>query len=170
MKILLLILLLLPAAPLQAWEPSFSYGWGQAESETFDFRLTHYFEPWVERESYTITPLANIGGTVWQHDGRNEEVWGAVAALGLDLSFKLSDTFQPYVALTAGPSYISEDVFMDRQLGGRFIFNTELAFGAHFGPELKHRFAVDLMHYSNGYTYYHNDGFNSLALSYGYNF
>ncbi len=156
-------------ARASALEPSFLVGAGNANSLTFDFRLAHNFEPWLEEHDYELTPFVDGGLTWWHHGGRNGDVYGVTASAGLRLDFFLVDPIiAPYVALNAGPSLISDDEFVDRRLGGHFIFNTRATAGVRFGSNLQHDVGFNLLHYSNAYLREDNDGFNSMSVSYNY--
>ena len=176
-KLLFSLLMFLWASPVLAVEPVFIVGYGSSGSVALDFRLTQSFGPVVTGESYEISPFGNIGATWWldthrHRPGQNDQIVGLVAALGFELAYPAFPGVenQPYVALSAGPSLISDNEFMGRKLGGSFIFNTRAAFGLRFGRKLEHDLAFNAMHYSNGYTYRDNESFNSLGLSYGFAF
>ena len=176
-KLLFSLLMILWATPAQALEPSLIVGYGSSGSVSLDFRLTENFGPVVTGKSYEISPFGNVGATWWldthrHRRGQTDQIVGLVAALGFEVSYPAFPGVetQPYLALSGGPSLISDNEFMGRKLGGHFIFNTRAAFGLRFGRKLEHDLAVNAMHYSNGYTYRDNESFNSLGLSYGFAF
>ncbi len=155
------------ASSAAALEPAFLVGAGNSDSLTVDFRLSESFDPWIEEQGYELTPFVDGGLTWWHKDSEN--VYGVTASAGLRLDFFLvAPVIAPYVALNAGPSWISDDDFIGRQLGGHFIFNTRAAFGLRMGSNLQHDLAFNLMHYSNAYLYDDNDGYNSMSISYNY--
>lgn len=173
-KLLFSLLLMLWASPVLAVEPVFIVGYGSSGSVALDFRLTQSFGPVVTGESYEISPFGNVGATWWldthrHRPGQTDQIAGLVASLGVEWAYTALEN-RPYVALSAGPSLISDDEFMGRELGAHFIFNTRVAFGLRFGRQLEHDLAFNAMHYSNGYTSRSNEAFNSLGLSYGFSF
>ena len=174
-----LLALVLSAGPAAAEDTAIRAGlsYGMSGSSVLDLYLQHSFEPWLDRDGYSLSPFANLGMTFWSGDKKNrpearvERLWGLVAALGLRLELKTWEMARPYLALNVGPSYISEDEFLGRQMGGgHFLFNLRTSFGLRFGQDLAHNLGLDLSHYSNAYTQNSNRGYNSMGLSYGYSF
>jgi hypothetical protein len=150
-----------------AVEPSLLIGTGQGSSWTVDFRLGETFLPIMAEPGYELAPFVNGGGTWWHRSGEN--VYGLVSALGLRLDFfPESPAIAPYVSASAGPSWISNDEFADRQLGNHFIFNTQGALGLRFGSRLQHDVALNATWYSNAGLFKEDDGYRSMSLSYNY--
>ena len=150
---------------------------GTRDSTVFDFYLQHTFEPWLNRADYRLTPYANLGFTHWFGDKtghpeyRNDRIWGLTTALGLRYEITVWEAAHPYLSLNVGPSYISKDEFLGRQMGGgHYIFNLRASLGLLFGPERRHNLGLDASHYSNAFTKSENEGYNALGISYGYSF
>ena len=173
------LVLVLAAGPAPAADTALRAGlsYGTRDSTSFDFYLQHSFDPWLDRAGYSLIPYANLGLTLWFGDkkdypeARVERLWGLVAALGLRMELNTWETARPYLAFNVGPSYISEDYFLDRDLGGgNFLFNLRASLGLKLGEEFRHNLGLDASHYSNAYTQRANNGYNALGLSYGYSF
>jgi hypothetical protein len=157
----------------------FGLGVGNHHSKAFDLYWQYSFDPWLDKPDYQLTPFANLGLTHWKGDSaddagvkfENDSIWGLVAALGLRYSLTCWEAVHPYLALSAGPSYISDNTFLDRDLGGgHYIFNLRASLGLSFGEEYRHRLSLDASHYSNAFTQRDNNGFNYLGASYGFSF
>jgi lipid A 3-O-deacylase len=166
-----LAILWLTPAPAEAQVSfNFTIGQGAQESITYDPYLQYTFEPWLSDESYELRPFVTGGLTVWVDKDFSDSVWGLVAAFGLKLSYN-GDSWRPFFSLSGGPSYISQDYFVWRDLGGgHYLFNSRAILGLDFGQDHQHSLGVHATHYSNGRTQRSNDGFNSWGLSYGYSF
>ena len=172
--------LLLAAGPAPAEDTAIRTGLsrGSRHSTEFDLYFQHTFEPWHERAGYTFGPYANLGYMLWVADKKednpkdqNDQIWGLVAALGLRWDWKTWETARPYVAFNVGPSYVSDDEFMDRQMGGgHYLFNLRASLGLRLGESHRHSLGLDASHCSNAYTKSANNGYNALGLSYGYSF
>jgi len=174
-----LLALALAAGPAAAEDTAVRAGlsYGTRGSTAFDIYLQHSFDPWLERPSYSLIPYANLGFTFWLGDkedypqARVDRLWGLVAALGLRWEFHAWETASPYLALNVGPSYISENEFLDREMGGgHYLFNLRASLGLRFGEGWRHNLGLDVSHYSNAFSQRSNDGYNALGLSYGYSF
>jgi len=144
-------------------------GVGNQDSATIDLYLKQTYSPWWSGERMELRPFTTQGLTYWFHNSRSEEVAGVLLSFGLQLSYA-GDYFQPYVSVNAGPSLVSERRFVDRDLGGHFLFNTRAMLGVRFGQEYRHNLGFHATHYSNAHLNDENDGFNTLGLSYGYTF
>jgi hypothetical protein len=175
----LLVLAAGPTAVAAAGDTALKAGLsrGTNSSAAFDLYLQHTFEPWLDRADYQFGPYANLGFTLWSGDkddypeARNDQIWGLVAALGLRWDWKAWETAWPYLAFNVGPSYVSDDEFLGRDMGGgHFLFNLRASLGLKFGENLRHNLGLDASHYSNAYTKSANNGYNALGLSYGYSF
>ena len=150
---------------------------GSRHSTEFDLYLQHTFEPWHERAGYQFGPYANLGYMLWTADkkdypeAKNDQLWGLVAALGLRWDWRTWETARPFFAFNVGPSYVSEDEFMGRELGGgHYLFNLRASLGLRLGETHRHSLALDASHCSNAYTKSSNNGYNALGLSYGFSF
>lgn len=165
------VLALIGPASFAGAQPTlhFSAGIGDGHSAYYDLYAQQTFKPLETWETCELVPLANIGLTAWHDNDGNETVFGLIGALGLKLSF-YGDTYRPFILLSGGPSFISSDEFVGRDLGSKFIFNTHARLGLDFGAEFKHHFDVHATHYSNAHTSRDNDGYNALGLAYGYSF
>ena len=168
---LIVLSCLLRVDAAEAWENSFNMalGAGTSDSLSVDLYLRQDYEPWLRGESYTLHPFTTEGLTYWHKDSGGDDVFGILASVGLQLSY-FGDSFRPYVSVNAGPSLISEKTFVERDLGGHFIFNTRAMIGLRFGQDFRHNLSVHATHYSNAHLYDDNDGFNSVGLSYGFSF
>jgi hypothetical protein len=145
-------------------------GQGAQESVTYDPYLQYTFEPWLSGESYELRPFVTGGLTFWDDTDSSDSVWGLVAAVGLKLAYS-GESLRPFVSLSGGPSYISQDTFVGRDLGGgHYLFNCRAMLGLDFGQDYRHSLSVHATHYSNGRTQSNNDGFNTWGLAYGYSF
>lgn len=157
-----------PAGALVSF--NFTIGQGPQESISYDPYLQYTFEPWLSSESYELRPFVTGGLTFWEDTDSSDSVWGLVAAFGLKLAFN-GDDWHPFFSLSGGPSYISQDYFVGKDLGGgHYLFNSRAILGLDFGQDYQHSFGVHATHYSNGRTQRSNDGFNSWGLAYGYSF
>lgn len=157
-----------PAA-FAEWSFNFAGGRGNNDSTTYDPYVQYTFNPWVSGDSFELTPFVTGGMTFWEENDTSDSVWGVLASLGLRLSYTAASV-RPYLALNAGPSYISQKHFVGRDLGGHFIFNTRVMLGLTFGQDFRHNFSIHGTHYSNAHTQSENDGLNTFGLAYGYSF
>jgi len=171
--------LLLAAGPAPAADTALRTGLsrGSKDSTAFDLYLQHTFEPWLERAGYQFGPYANLGYMLWTGDkekypgARNDQLWGLVAALGLRWDWRTWNMARPYLAFNAGPSYVSKDEFLNRDLGGgHYLFNLRASLGLRLGESQRHSLGLDASHCSNAYTKSGNNGYNALGLSYGFSF
>ncbi len=137
-------------------------GVGCQESATVDLYLRQTYQPWLTGERVELRPFTTQGVTYWHHGSRSEDLVGVLASFGLELAYQ-GDTFRPYVAVNVGPSLVSESEFVDRDLGGHFLFNTRAMVGVIFGPEGRHNLGFHATHYSNAHLNDENDGFNTLG-------
>ena len=160
------------SAEAPAADPSvhFALGYGTGDSVTYDLYLKHTFMPLVSNANFELKPITNLGVTLWEDTNSHDTAHGIYGAFGLQLNLRPWTEFQPYLAISGGPSYFSEEHFVGRDLGGYFLFNTHALLGVEFGKSLRHNLNVNLTHYSNGHTYDDNDGLNSVGLAYGYSF
>ncbi len=158
-----------PAAVAQV-SVNFAGGRGNNDSTTYDPYVQYTFNPWISGENYEIRPFATGGFTFWEDNDSSDSVWGILASLGLRLAYTGGSLVQPYLSLNAGPTYISQSTFVDRDLGGHFLFNTRVMVGLMFGETLRHNFSLHGTHYSNARTQSENDGFNTFGAAYGYSF
>ena len=173
-------LALLAGAPAAAEETTAirtGLSYGSSKSAYYDLYLQHTFDPWLDRAGYRLAPYANLGFGFLSgdKDGHpeyiNDQLWTMVAALGLRYEMKVRETFHPYLAFNVGPSYVSENEFLGRTMGGgHYLFNLRASLGAFFGETRRHNLGFDLSHYSNAYTKSSNKGYNAMGLSYGYSF
>lgn len=166
---LILGLMLTGAVARAEWSVNFAGGRGNNDSTTFDPYVQYTFNPWVESDNFELSPFVTGGMTFWDENDASDSVWGVLASLGLRLAYTGANV-RPYLALNAGPSYISQKQFVGRDLGGHFIFNTRVMLGLGFGEDYRHNFSAHGTHYSNARTQSENDGFNTFGLAYGYSF
>jgi len=144
-------------------------GSGHQDSVTFDLFMRQDYNAWLDRPTYQIRPFTTVGVTAWVKDATSENVWGVLASFGLELRY-LGESFRPYVSLNVGPSLINEKRFVERDLGGHFLFNTRAMAGFRFGQDFRHNLGLHVTHYSNAHLYDQNDGFNTLGGFYGFSF
>lgn len=83
-----------------------------------------------------------------------------------------TETFSPYFDWSmGGPSLLSSQHFAQANLGAPFIFQDFMGFGAMIGRQHHFDVNVNIMHYSNGDLFVHNDGWDvPLIVSLGYCF
>lgn len=152
------------------WSFNLAVGRGNDSSITYDPYAQYTFNPWASGEKFELRPFVTGGMTFWDDTDTSDSVWGVVAALGVQLSY-LGENIKPYISLNAGPSYISQNNFVGRNLGGgHYIFNNRLKIGALFGQDSRHNISAHVTHYSNARTQRDNDGFNTYGLEYGFSF
>lgn len=160
-----------------------SIGVGEHKSMAMDISWQQTYANWLDSATFELRPFTAIGGLLWIDVGErhyfwatrntwrksSHTAWGFFGALGLKLAYK-GNNWQPFIALSIGPSYISDSDFVERNLGGHFIFNDRAAVGARFGRRLQHTLSLQFTHYSNAGIYTHNRGYNTLSMSYAYAF
>jgi hypothetical protein len=83
-----------------------------------------------------------------------------------------TETFSPYFDWSiGGPTLLSNRFFAQANLGGHFIFQDFLGFGAMMGRTHHVDLRVNIYHYSNGDLFVHNDGWDvPLVINIGYMF
>lgn len=180
-------ILALVGLPAQAFEIEHavkgSVGVGDRKSMAMDFAWQQTYGALLDGAYFELRPFTAIGGLLWIDIDGNDHfwatsktwrksshtAWGFFGALGLRLAYK-GENWQPFVALSVGPSYISDSDFVERNLGGHFIFNDRAALGARFGGRMQHELSFQFTHYSNAGIYTHNRGYNTYSLSYAYCF
>ena len=69
-----------------------------------------------------------------------------------------SKYFKPYIFLTIGPSYLSEDQLGMQRQGGHVTFNDSLGVGTYIGSEKRWSVRWSWRHISNGSTRSPNEG------------
>lgn len=170
--ILLIILAWLPLAGPAFGQTSLNLGvsYGENDSTAYDLFLQRDFEPWLENDTWELSPFLTGGLTFWDHDESSDSLWGLLAAFGLRVSYTGLCDFQPYLSLNGGPSYVSQKNFAGRNLGGHFLFNSRVMVGLRFGDSLQHNIGLHGSHFSNGHTQSVNDGYNYAGAIYGYSF
>lgn len=184
--VMIFMFIILPMS-VQAFEVNHaiksSIGVGEHKSMAIDISWQQTYANLLGGANFELRPFTAIGGLLWIDIGgrhyfwatsntwckSKHTAWGFFGALGLKLAYK-GDSWQPFIALSIGPSYISDYDFVERNLGGHFIFNDRAALGAHFGNRLQHTLSLQATHYSNAGIYTHNRGYNTLSLSYDYAF
>lgn len=160
-----------------------SIGVGERKSVALDFSWQQTYKSLLGDSNLELRPFTAIGSMLWIDIGgkhyfwatsktwrkSSHTAWGFFGALGLKLSYRGAN-WRPFLALSIGPSYISDYDFVERNLGGHFIFNDRAAVGANFGRRMQHTLSLQGTHYSNAGIYTHNRGYNTLSLSYAYSF
>lgn len=158
-------------------------GVGDRKSMAVDLSWQQTYNAWLNGAYFELRPFTALGGMLWVDIDGNDyfwatsktwrksshEAWGLFGALGLRLVYK-GENIRPYIALSVGPSYVSDSDFVERNLGGHFIFNDRAALGVYFGKNLNHELSVQFTHYSNAGIYTHNRGYNTYSMGYSYTF
>ena len=67
-------------------------------------------------------------------------------------------TITPFLEVTIGPSYMSDDQLGDREQGSQFTFNDFFSIGIRFGREEEWEFRYSWRHLSNGDMFKPNPG------------
>ena len=71
-----------------------------------------------------------------------------------------------FIEFGIGAAYFENSHYLDRNLGSHWLFEDKFAIGVVLSN--KHRIGLFIMHYSNADLASHNDGADSIGLSYGY--
>nr|WP_282446602.1 acyloxyacyl hydrolase [Shewanella sp. 1CM18E] len=77
--------------------------------------------------------------------------------------------FEPmsiFIELGIGAAYVENSIYLDRNLGSNWLFEDKIGMGVIVNEH--HRIGLFFMHYSNADLASHNDGADSIGLSYGY--
>ncbi|WP_162618065.1 acyloxyacyl hydrolase [Shewanella halifaxensis] len=77
--------------------------------------------------------------------------------------------FEPmsiFIELGIGAAYVENSIYLDRNLGSHWLFEDKLGLGVVI--KRNHKIGLFFMHYSNADLASHNDGADSIGLSYGY--
>lgn len=158
-------------------------GMGDRHSMALDLYWQQTWGPWLEGGGFALSPVTGVGALLWTDlDGNDyfwiesgklgkskETVWGVFGILGLKLSYS-GKYWRPFVAVSSGPSYVSESEFVERSMGGHFIFNNRAMAGFSFGKKFRHELSFQFAHFSNAGIYKHNRGYNTFSLAYGFTF
>lgn len=176
----MLALTLLSTRAIYAWdhEVSLGYGWGKEISEDYQNRAFVLSGKFYKFPKIDNTLIATIDGSVSRlhadTDQHQNLTTGAVA-LGLRAYFADPDVHQvrPYLGVSSGPAYISDQWFGNREQGANFDIQTTLEGGVEF--QLKHNRSIDvnlhMVHYCNAGLASPNQGFDvPYVLSIGYQF
>lgn len=144
---------------------------GDSDSMAYSLNISQKYEPMVDTEAVTVTPIAEIGGHVWiDKDDDVDKVWGAYLAPGLRVNLNTDKNIRPYVEGTLGGAVNSESEMDDKDFGSNALFRARGAVGVSFGEELRHKVQGDYTHYSTFGLSKKDDGYNTYGLSYGYSF
>ena len=77
----------------------------------------------------------------------------------------------PYVLISSGPAYLSSRKFGENTQAANVAFQTSAGVGMEIGQAKRVDLSLKLIHYSNAYTMYPNQGFNIFYVgSIGYLF
>ncbi len=68
----------------------------------------------------------------------------------LRYNLKQRGNFSPFLEVTIGPSYMSDNQLGDREQGSRFIFNDFFTIGTRWGEKQEWEFSYSWRHISNG--------------------
>lgn len=162
-----------------AWEHEVSVGYGSGTeleqdytNSGFELGGVLYKFPNLDR-----TLIATINGTLgqWHADTADyRNLTTAAVSLGLRGYAVYPDQhrFRPYVGVTFGPAYLSQQQFGEEVQGTNFAFQAQLGVGTEIGD---HQHSWDLNfhldHYSNAGLFPPNEGINILYMfSLGYQF
>lgn len=158
-------------------------GLGDRHSMAVDLYWQQTWSPWLEGGGFALSPITGVGALLWTDlDGNDyfwvekgkigkgaDTVWGVFGMLGLKLTYT-GEHLQPFVAISSGPSYVSENEFVERDMGGHFIFNNRVMLGFSFGKNFRHEVSFQFAHFSNAGIYKHNRGLNTFSMAYGFTF
>lgn len=163
-----------------AWDHEISagYGWGKEINEDYQttaFVLSGKFYKFPKIDN---TLFATIDGSISQlHADTSDYSNLTTAALALALRAYFINPelhkIRPYLEISSGPAYLSENQLGKRQQGANFDLQSTLGGGIEFG--LKNKRSVDinlhLVHYCNAGLFKPNQGFNvPYVVSIGYQF
>lgn len=174
----LILLSVFPTAGY-AWEHEFSigYGTGQEVGEDYDnqgvsLNLKVYKFPAIDR---TLFATIDTSLSQWHADTSDHNSL-TTAAVSANLRAYFADpdlhTLRPYIGISSGPAYLSDEQFGDRSQGAHFDLQSTLEAGTEIGSQ-KHSVDLNLhlTHYCNAGVFQPNEGFNILyVFSIGYQF
>ncbi len=152
----------------QSWFDSVSVGAGTSFDHEFlaHIGIQHNFDKqWWESDSGSLSAYLDLSLNNWSLPGKDDL---RIVAISPVFTYQFSTRLfgaKPNLECGIGGSYISEYVFNDRDMGGKFQFEDRIAFGLHydFGTLM-----LTYLHYSNGGIYSQNAGMNSVLLKFRY--
>lgn len=171
---------LLTVTTAQAWdrEVSLGYGWGKEMSEDYHNQAVVLAGKLYKFNKIDDTLIATIDGTlahIKADTANNSSVSLAAVSLALRAYFQNPDLHQtrPYVGVSFGPTYLSNQQLGERDLGANLAFQTVFEAGVEFGLSKGRSIdvGIHLMHYCNGGIFDPNQSINvPYMLSIGYQF
>jgi hypothetical protein len=164
----------------EAWEHEISIGYGRSKEINYDYYNSGFF---LNGKLYKFnaidkTLIFTIDASVahWNASTENYKTLNAAALSGAFRAYFISPenrVFNPYLAASFGPAYLSQNKFGEREQGAHLSFQTTLGFGAEILQKNKHGFDLNLQlaHYCNAGLFNPNRGINILyVFSIGYMF
>ncbi len=141
-------------------------GQGELSSDTYRLGLIYKTDfAWQLFRNQTLKLELETGLHRWEDVFRENNKTGAYITPMWRYYFEY-ENFQPYVAIGIGLSYTNDGLFMDRELGSRFLF--EDRFEAGFKIFEDHRISFSVNHYSNADLADINHGVNLYYVNYAY--
>lgn len=164
------MLFLLMSAPCMAGENAIGLaaGYGEFDSAVYGLSFQHHFDPWLEGESASLSPLIDAALTAWSRHDRT--IWGGALGAGFSLDFNTGKEHNPFIAISVAPIWLSHEKYARLDLGSNILFRNKISFGLLFGGKYRRSLSLDIVHYSNANTNKDNPGFNAIGLGYGVRF
>jgi hypothetical protein len=164
----------------QAWdnEVSVGYGWGKEMSEDYHNQAVVVSGKLYKFNKIDDTLIATIDGTlahIHADTANNNNVSLAAASLAFRAYFQNPDLHKtrPYLGVSFGPAYLSNQQLGNRQLGANAALQSMFEAGIEFGLPKGRSIDVGmhLYHYCNGGIFTPNQSINiPYVLSVGYQF
>ncbi len=161
--ILLLIVSFCFMSSVFARNYSFNIGManGDSSSKVYTVGARKYFVPLSISNAFSIDPYLEFQG--YSIDPKHYGSSSGIAVVG-GLEFNLPRA-KTYLSVSTGPSYLSNRVVGNRDLGGHFNFASSAALGYRFSGS--HSLEAFVTHFSHaGLNGSQNSGFSLYGLSY----